>query len=188
MSLQIHPKKSTYRRVGYNCGMNTTQVFHPETISRQGERNAWILSGFAVVVSLLLMWRYAAPPAWIVILTVFMLLSAMLISLSNWVDRRTVLTINADGIAYRNGLRQVTLTWDQIEKIKVAPDRWGQRVHVMGSRAAFNFRLLSEVEFQGKVRGQMGFAAGAQILEKIIEASGLRQMEDEESGHYYARP
>ncbi|HBX70201.1 MAG TPA: hypothetical protein DEH25_12695 [Chloroflexi bacterium] len=168
--------------------METAQVFRPTTIPRTGERNAWILSGFAIVIEVLMIWRFSTPPAWITILTVFLLLSATLISLSNWVDRKTTLILQPDGVEYRNGLRNVHLQWDQIEKVRVAGDRWGQRVHVWGMGANFNFRLLSEVEYQGKVRGQMGFPEGETILKKILKSSGLSLTKTDDQDRYYARP
>lgn len=168
--------------------METAQVFRPETISRQGERNAWLLFGFALIVELVLFWRYSTPSVWITVLVIFFLLSAILISLSNWVDRKTVLILESGGIVFRNGLRNESLKWDQIEKLRVMPDRWGQRVQVLGSEASFNFRLLSEVEFQGKIRGRMGFPEGEAIMKEIVRSSGLSLTEDNQQGQYYARP
>ena len=71
---------------------------------------------------------------------------------------------------------------------RVIPDRWGKRVHVSSSRAYLSFRNLSEVEFQGKVRGQMGFTQGEEILQQIIQSSGLILTENSDQGYYYARP
>ena len=168
--------------------MESAQVFRPTTIPRSGERNAWVLSGFAVVIEALMIWRFGTPPAWSTILMVFFLLSAMVISLSNWVDRKTTLVLQPESIEFRNGLRNVHLEWDQIEKLRVVSDRWGQRVHILGAGASFNFRLLSEVEYQGKVRGQMGFPEGEAILKEILKSSGLTLTESDDQGRYYARP
>jgi len=168
--------------------METGKIFRPETISRQGERNAWILSGFAVIVELLLVWRLSSLPGWATLLTIFLLLSAVLISLSNWVDRKTILILEPDGIEFRNGLRNVTMLWDQVETVSVVADRFGQRVHVAGTEANFNFRMFSEVEIQGKVGGKMGFSQGETILKEIIHASGLSLVENKNRDRYYARP
>jgi hypothetical protein len=168
--------------------MENTQVFRPTPSSRQGERNAWILTGFAVISELVMFWRSGALPGWLSLLTVFLLLSASFISLSSWVDRKTILVLEADGVAFRNGLRNVQLTWDQIEKVGVITDRWGPRVLVSGTEASFNFRMLSQVELRGKVGGQMGFLEGEAILKEILQASGLSLTEENDKGHYYARP
>ena len=168
--------------------METAQTFHPTCIPRTGERNAWILSGFAVVIEALMIWRFSTPPAWSTILLVFFLFSASMISLSNWVDRKTTLILRPEGVEFRNGLRNVRLRWEQIEKLHVVSDRWGQRIHVLGQGSSFNFRLLSEVEYQGKVRGQMGFPEGEIILKEILNSSGLSPTESNDQGQYYARP
>ena len=168
--------------------METGQIFRPETISRQGERTAWILTGFAVIVELLLLWRFSRLPGWATLLTIFLLLSAVLISLGNWVDRKTILILEPDGVEFHNGLRNVTMRWDQVETVNVIADRWGQRVHISGTEGKFNFRMLSEVEIQGKVGGKMGFPKGETILKEIIHTSGLSLVDNKDQDRYYARP
>ena len=168
--------------------METDQIFQPTTIPRQGERNAWILTGFALIVELLLFWRFSSLPGWATLLTFFLLFSAVLISLSNWVDRKTILILKPSAVEFRNGLRNVTMQWDQVEMVSVVADRWGQRVHIAGTKGNFNFRMLSEVEIQGKVGGKMGFPKGEMILKEIIQASGLSLVENKDQDRYYARP
>lgn len=80
------------------------------------------------------------------------------------------------------------MNWGKIEKLRVVPDRWGTRVHVSSSRAHFNFRNLSNVKIQGKVRGQIGFPEGEEIMQQIIQTSGLVLNEENNQEHYYARP
>lgn len=168
--------------------METARVYRPETSARQGERNAWILTGFALIVEVILFWRSSALPGWVTLLTLFLLLSAILISLSNWVDRKTILILKPDGIEFRSRLRNVQLHWDQIDKVSVIADRWGQRVIISGSETSFNFRMFSEVEIRGKVGGKMGFSKGETILEEILQASGLILNNSNDQDHYYARP
>jgi hypothetical protein len=168
--------------------MDADQIFRPETISRQGERNAWILSGFALIIELLLFWRLSSLPVWVTLLTVLLLLSAVFISLSNWVDRKTILILKPDGIEFQNGLRNISMQWDQVETVSVVADRLGQRVHVAGSQVYFNFRMVSEVEIRGKVGGKMGFSEGETVLKEIINASGLSLTERKNQDRYYARP
>jgi hypothetical protein len=168
--------------------METAQVFRPKAIPRQGERNAWILTGFALIATLMLFWRSSTLPVWAIFLTFFLLLSAILISLSNWVDRKTTLILNPNGIEFRNGLRNARLNWEQVERVSDIPDRLGRRVVVLGSVASFHFRMLGEIEIRGKVGGQMGFPEGETILREIIQASGLSLTKSDDPGRYYARP
>ena len=168
--------------------MESAQVFRPKPGSRQGERNAWILTGFAIIVELVLFWRSGTLPGWMSLIASFLFLSAILISLSNWIDRKTTLMVDSNGVEFRNGLRNVKFGWDQIEKIHVLSDRWGQRVLIAGQDANFNFRTLSEVKLRGKVGGQMGFVEGEAILNEILKFSGLSLTKDNDQGQYYARP
>jgi hypothetical protein len=168
--------------------METAQIYRPETNARQGERNAWLLAGFALLIELILIWRIAKPPGWTTVLTIIFLISAIFISLSNWVDRKTILILEPGGVEFRNGLRNFKHRWDQIEKVIVLEDRWGSRVQVFGTEGNFNFRMLSEVEIRGKVGGRMGFPEGETILIEIIRSSGLSLAENKDQDRYYARP
>ena len=168
--------------------MEADQIFQPETISRQGERNAWILTGFALIVELLLLWRLSSLPGWTTLLTAFLLFSAVFISLSNWVDRKTILILKPGSIEFQNCLRNISMPWDQVETVSVVADRWGRRVHVAGAQANFNFRMVSEIEIQGKIGGKMGFSKGETILKEIINASGLSLVDNKNQDRYYARP
>ena len=167
--------------------MESKREFHPEKISRTGERNAWILTGVAVVACLLL-WRVSAPSTLLLVTVAFLLIAAFFISLSNWIDRKTTLILDPEGIKFQNGLRNVMMNWDEIERLRVVSDRWGERVHVSSNRNYISFRNLSDVKIQGKVRGQMGFPEGKEILQQIIQSSGLVLTEENDQGHYYARP
>jgi hypothetical protein len=171
----------------YNCDMESAQIFRPVTIPRQGERNAWILTGFAVVIQAVLFWRSGKLLCWATLLSVLLMLSAFFISLSNWVDRKTVLILEPEGVIFRSGLRDVKLDWIQIENVRVINDRWGSRVYVSGADRSFNFRMLSEVQIQGRVGGQMGFPEGETILKEILQASDLHLQKTEEQDLYYAR-
>jgi hypothetical protein len=166
--------------------MEGTQEFHPELLSRKGERNAWILGTVGIVAYLLLL-GFSQPSTLYLAMVIFLLVSALFISLSNWIDRKTRLILDPEGIKFQNGLRKVALTWDQIDKLSVIYDRWGERVHIYGNRTYFSFRNLGDVRIQGKVRGQLGFPDGQEILQQILISSDLIQTDEDDQGHYYAR-
>ena len=162
--------------------------FRPELISRQGERNAWGLAIVTIVVWLVFRARIPTFGTAILVFAILLTLSAALISLSNWVDRKSTLILNADSVTFRSPLRDVSLSWDQIQKVRVIADRLGERVHVSGTESRFNFRTLSIVEHKGEVRGQMGFTQGEEILNQILKSAGLHEIPENDNGHYYARP
>lgn len=162
------------------------QEFQPVLLSRRGEWTAWALV-LAASAGIWLLARSGITPLWAWFFWGFLLFSASSISLGNWVDRNTVLQLEADGIRFRNGLRHVRLQWPEIQKVAVLPARWGKSVQVIGEQSHFEFRTLGEVQFQGEVRGQTGFPDGQVILDTILREAGLVLVEESNNAYYYAR-
>ncbi len=157
---------------GYNRAMPEQETFTPELLSRRGEWNAWIFA-FAATVGLVIIRAWAIVPSWVWFFVAFLYFSAFAISLGNWMDRRTRLTLFPDGVAYENGLRRARLVWDEIQKVRVLPARWGQTVQVIGKSSYFSFNTLGEVKFRGELRGRTGFAQGDAILDIVIRSAEL---------------
>jgi hypothetical protein len=161
--------------------------FRPELIPRRGERIAWgasllMLAAWAVLLAL----ETPAHPLFM-LLAVFLLLSALAISLGNWADRRTFIRLEADGVRFENGLRRAHLRWGEIRQVQVFPSTWGKKVRVLGEQAHFDFRTLGEVRLDGELKGRMGFADGELILQTILEKAALKEIEQPGKGYYYAR-
>lgn len=162
------------------------QIFTPELLPRQGERNAWILAVLASLALFLLNWQGVVPFfSWIFV--IFLVVSALSISLGNWMDRHTRLHLSRVGIAFENGLRRADLEWAQINEIRILPARWGEQIHVIGEKAHFSFSTLGELQFQGQNRTKVGFAQGQEILREILKASGLTKKQKNEQYAYYSR-
>ena len=167
--------------------MSETKVYHPELIPRKGERTAWSLTILATLGLFLFRHTWGSIPFSVWFFWGFLLFSALSISLGNWMDRQTTLTISSEGVTFTNGVRHTHLSWDEIERVRVFPARWGRTVQVLGREAHFEFRTLGEVSYRGEVRGRMGFAEGEDILAKILESSGLTLKEEENGKYVYAR-
>jgi hypothetical protein len=156
----------------YNKPMTTSKTYRPELLPRKGEFTAWALALAAALGMIFLTLRGQIPSGmWFVI--IFLFFSAIIISLGNWMDRHTLIRLNADGVAFENGPRKVHLTWVEIKEVRTFPASWSTAVQVLGERAHFRFNTLGELQFRGEVRGRMGFAQGKEILDEIIRASGL---------------
>ena len=151
----------------------------PEILSRQGEFIAWGSTLLAVSA-----WAYLAylgehvHPIFI-LLGAFILLSALALSLGNWVDRHTVLYISEDRIKFQNGLRRAEFRWDEITQVRVYPSRMGKKVYVQAGRVHFNFRTHAEIKSRGKVKGAIGFVEGDRILVHIIKEAELETKGDQ---------
>lgn len=163
------------------------QTHRPELLPRQGERNAWIFTLLAsLALGLLHLQGVVSVFSWI--FAIFLFISALSISLGNWMDRRTILRIAADGVSFENGLRYVSLTWPQINEVRIRPARWGKQIQVIGEQSHFSFNTLGELQFKGENRAKVGFAQGQEILKEILSASGLTKKQQNEQYAYYSRP
>lgn len=160
--------------------------FRPELLSRRGEWTAWGLS-LAASVGMWLLGRSGYIPLWTWIFWALLVFSAVSISLGNWLDRKTAIWLESDGIRYENGLRQVRLRWPEVRKVAVLPARWGKAVQVIGDKSHFGFKTLGEVQFQGEVRGRTGFFEGQAILDVILREAGLVLVEKSNNAYYYTR-
>jgi hypothetical protein len=161
--------------------------YRPELIPRRGEIIAWTGVLMVGLVWLLLALTNQRVVFVIPALFVILCLSALLISLGNWIDRRTVMRMDEQGIEYKNGLRKVRLAWLEIEEVRVVPSRWGNRVQVSSQRNTFAFHTLGEVRMHGELKGRMGFAMGEEILRQLVLKSGLQIVDRQGEGYYYAR-
>ena len=163
------------------------QVHHPELIPRRGEIIAWLLFA-AILVTWLSLVMLSRPVHWgLPVLTVFLLLASLSISLGNWSDRNTHLGLDESGIAFTNGLRKVCLKWEEVREVRVHPAVWGKKVQVFGDKSYFDYHTLGEVKYQGEVKGRTGFMQGEAILQHILENSGLQVASQLGSVVYYAR-
>ena len=161
--------------------------FRPELMPRRGEVNAWLLAVAAAVGLLILNQTLDIVPGWTWIFCGFLAFSALSISFGNWMDRKTRIVLEVGGINFENGLRRVRLSWHEVQKVAVLPARWGKSVQVVGEKSHFGFKTLGEVQFQGKVRGQTGFAKGQSILDVVLRETGLVLVDESNNAYYYAR-
>lgn len=163
------------------------KIFRPELLPREGERNAWLfalLAGFALG----LLHQQGVVPVFSWIFVIFLLFSALSISLGNWMDRSTELRLDADGLSFGNGLRRVQLSWLDIEEVRIVPARWGEQIQVFGERGAyFRFNTLGELQFKGEHRTKVGFAQGHEILKEILTACELTTKHKTDQYTYYSR-
>ena len=159
----------------------------PELNSRRGEGTAWVLTLVVSFAMGFLNWQLDNIPVAAWVFWGFLLFAALSISLGNWMDRKTIMRVDVDGIAFENGLRKVRLSWSEIENVNVLPLRWGRSVQVIGSESHFEFRTLGKVQYQGEVRGRLGFSEGQAVLDEILSATNLVLQNEEKGSYYYSR-
>ncbi len=135
----------------------------------------------------ILHWRLGSVPtmAWIFFGTLGF--AALSMSLGNWMDRKTLLRVDGNGVSFKNGVRDVRFGWDDIRQINVIPLQWGKSVQVIGDGKHFEFRTLGEMQYQGEVRGRLGFAEGEAVLQYLLEQTALSLLKEEKGRYYYGR-
>jgi len=170
-----------------NLRLETQTAFRPELLSRRGEFIAWGTSLIVFLGWLIISLNGRQVPFAVPFLGIILVLAALAVSLGNWMDRKTELRVDTDGVNYENGLRYAALKWNEINEIRVFPSKWGKKIHVLGATAHFNFRTLGEVKVQDEVKGRMGFAEGDKILSMMLEQANLKEIAGPESGCYYRR-
>jgi len=116
---------------------NEQKSYRPIPAPRSGERNAWMLAFLIFVIWFFMRMSGQKVPGSVTIFLILFVVVALLISLSNWTERQTVLQLDQQGILFKNGLRKVSLKWDEIENVKVIPAVWGKRVRVFGHGKQF---------------------------------------------------
>lgn len=163
------------------------QTYRPILLSRRGEAYAWLVWALWCMGSVVLALSQPRVHGAVIFMAVFLFLAAMAISLGNWMDRHTSLTLSTEAICFQNGLRKARLPWEQIRKVEVFPSPWGDKVRVVGKEVAFNFRMLGEVRVAGEVRGRMGFEQGEAILKLILEKAHLHLARGEQPYYSYER-
>jgi len=156
-------------------------------VSRRGELITWVLALISLATLVFLWVQTVGVSIWQIAFTGLMVLAAASSSLSNWMERKTVLTLKSESIHFRNGLRDVSLNWDAIQELQVFPSRFGKRVNVIGDQSHFNFRTMVEITQRSGIRSVMGFAQGEFIIQQIIKNSNLNETGKDEKGSYYAR-
>ena len=166
--------------------------FNPELVSRRSEAIAW---GSVIMVNgawLGLILFNQSMSFWLPILGIPLLLIALGISLGNWMDRKTVLKLDVNGVYFSNSLRHADLRWNEIKEVRVLPAQWGKKVQVFGEKSYFAFHTLGEVKSNGKVLGRTGFIDGDLILAQILDKSGISESKqvdlgNQQEGYYYSR-
>ena len=164
-----------------------SKELHPELTSRRSEITAWLLTLVVVIAIGIMAWQLVKIPTTAWVFGGFLLFAAISISLGNWMDRGTVMSVDVNGIAFENGLRQVALSWQDVKKVNVIPVRWGKSVQVIGEASHFEFRTLGEVQYQGDVQGRLGFVEGEAVLKEILKKTELVLGKEEKGRYYYAR-
>ena len=186
----VNPKEAKFcfrLNILYNGDMSPTQEYYPELLSRKGEITAWLSTALVFTGWLILGLNQRPITPAIPFLGILLCLSALGISLGNWMDRQTRIQIFSDSIHFENGIRNTRIQWEDIQQVQIFPSAWGKKVRVIGQNSHFDFRTLGEVKVQGELKGKLGFSKGETILAHILEETSIPLVNQSGNSYYYAR-
>jgi hypothetical protein len=168
------------------------RTYQPELISRRGEFYAWLGVSLIGVTWIILILAGQSVPFLLPLLGIPLFLIASIISIGNWVDRKTRISVTVEQIQFSNGLLSVRLAWDEIQSVQVILSPWGKKVEVTGDKAHFSFHTLGEVKAYGRSLGRTGFPEGEYILQQILNRANIKKVEvpgedSEPSEYFYTR-
>lgn len=166
--------------------MTNKRVFRPEVSNRNSEFIAWGLA-LATLFAIVILGMSQEIPTWAWFLLIMFIFSGLVISLGNWVDRKTYLEIDDESIHFANGLRDVTMLWQEIEHVWEGMGKVGMMVQVLSKTSHFSFILPKEMKFQGQVKSIVGFSDGPEIRDEIVRKAGLNDTKDHNKGILYSR-
>lgn len=167
--------------------LSAAQEYRPLLLSRRSELVAWMITVISVFGWLYFRQNIPALTNLMLVFFALALFTGFGTSYGNWMDRRTILRVSPDGLAYRNGLQNIQMPWQDVQEMHLLESRLGRKVHLIGRRRQFSFRMMSELQAFGRKREQTGFAKGEEIVDAILQFSGLSLKNVSDSGKYYAR-
>ncbi len=166
--------------------LNQQQEFSPEIASRNTEYILWGAIGLFIGLALFIPGYLGKLTFWSWALLALFVLAAVSISLNNWNMRYTKILLSSKFIEHKSKLRQVSINWENIDRVLIRPGRLGDKIIVSSDKAAFFFETLGELKTKGVVKEKIGFAAGDQILKTILtHASFTKKNRIQETDHYY---
>ena len=152
--------------------LSTERTFKPLLNSRRPEIFSWL---FFVVMVVMMVYFPSSGLGRIggYLLGAFFLFSGGALSLANWQNRKTELTLTEEGIRFENGLQKVWMAWEDITRIEVYSGRVNDKIRVKRANQYFAFDMYNEVVLNGQRRGEVGFEQGEHILNTIFQNANI---------------
>jgi hypothetical protein len=148
---------------------------------------AWVLTAVAGSVGASLFYLSRPLPLIFWASFLLLLLVALAITFSHWLERRTMILLDDQSVSFRSPLREVTFGWNEVEKVLCVKIQGGWRFMVVGTAAAFRFQSLVTLRsgFGRTVRS--GYAKGVEMATFIRRLAGLDQVHQEDQVWIYSK-
>lgn len=156
-------------------GISAAKIHRPHPIPPRGELIAWIFTVVLTALSGLLFLRTRSLPFWASLFAILMLLFALAMRFSRWMEANTRIVLDPDGVMYQSPIRKQAFRWDQITEVSAYPLRDGWRMFVIGEHGGFRFETEMTLRGMDESVVRTGYPEGAEIVEQILRQADLRE-------------
>lgn len=149
------------------------RCFKPQALDRYGERLAWSLAAALTALTLFMFWRQGVWIAALIVITSLCIVAALLISYGNWMERRTEIEVTAQGLRYRNPLRELRADWGSIMAVFIYPRGDGWRVIIESDSTSFSFQTQTTLRLGWGREVETGIIDGLLLTSNIVGSARL---------------
>jgi hypothetical protein len=162
-------------------------VYRPIPPNPSPVRLAWFLVGISLLVGLYTRTLETILPVIYWIALGLLIVVALAMSLSYWLEGRIAIHLKDDRIEYQSPLRNVVLSWQEIDELWCARVRGGWRYMVTGQVAAFRFQSLLVIRASSGREVRSGFVEGQGLAQSIYRNAELDETDRQEDIWIYRR-
>jgi hypothetical protein len=152
-------------------------LYKPVPPSPSGLRMAWGLFGISLLAGLYMLFYITELPILFWLASALLLLVALAITLSHWLEGHTIIRLKVEGVQYESPLRNVEFAWSDIEELWCGKIRGGWRYMISGKDAAFRFQSLVVIRSGPGREVRTGFSEGPKIAKMVYQSAGLIELD-----------
>ncbi|MDF1500666.1 MAG: hypothetical protein P1P76_09365 [Anaerolineales bacterium] len=157
-------------------------TYRPVSVPVRGELVAWAVATALVALCAVLIWQTGRLPVWVLLFTAIMLLLALAIRFSRWMEAHTVIEVGLDAIRYVNPLRKTELRWAELKQLTASRVGSGWMIVVVGDQGGFRFQTATTLKGTGGNQLRTGYPQGAEIVEQVLINGGFAEPHYGDSG------
>jgi hypothetical protein len=162
-------------------------LYKPAPPNPSGLGMAWGLFGISLLAGLYMLFYIFELPIVFWLASTLLLIVALAITLSHWLEGRTVIRLKVEGIQFESPLRNVEFAWSEIEELWCGKIRGGWRYMISGTDAAFRFQSLVIIRSGQGREVRTGFGEGQKIAKMIHQSAGLNELDRQDDIWIYRK-
>jgi nicotinamide riboside transporter PnuC len=176
----IHPMEQPPDFLHTPLKIMREETFRPAPISRKGEIIAWLLTLLIGLVSIIVKMQSGHFPCLTILLLVFFLIAAILISFSHWADSKTLIRVTPPQLSYQSPFRKIQQDWDQVLEINAQKTGRFWRIVVNLEQSFFSFKVNAASELKTQPEQVLALPQGDRLVRIICGMANLLQIQNTE--------